>query len=128
MFESPEFWVAIAFVLFVGIVTWKAGKTILLQKMANAISDNHLADAIAEALTDGRLPYKPMDPGQGIRAQILGRPAALHDPAAVEHVQVAEGVERARLDRLDHAALLGLRGHHDDRDEAGGFLNRVIEP
>lgn len=32
----------------------------------------YLADAIAEALTDGRLPYKPMDPGQGIRATVIG--------------------------------------------------------
>ncbi len=32
----------------------------------------YLADAIAEALTAGRLPYKPMDPGQGIRATVIG--------------------------------------------------------
>ena len=32
----------------------------------------YLADAIAEALAEGRLPYKPMDPGQGIRATVIG--------------------------------------------------------
>lgn len=31
-----------------------------------------LAEAVAEALADNRIPYKAMDPGQGIRATVIG--------------------------------------------------------
>lgn len=32
----------------------------------------YLAEALAEALADNRIPYKAMDPGQGIRATVIG--------------------------------------------------------
>ena len=32
----------------------------------------YLAEAVAEALGDNRIPYKAMDPGQGIRATVIG--------------------------------------------------------
>ncbi len=71
----------------------KAGKTILLQKLANAIADNHPECYLIVLLIDER-PEEVTDMQENVRAEVI---ASTFDEPADRHVQVADMViEKAR--------------------------------
>ncbi len=71
----------------------KAGKTILLQKLANAISENHSEIALIVLLIDER-PEEVTDMEENVKAEVI---ASTFDEPADRHVQVADMVlEKAR--------------------------------
>jgi transcription termination factor Rho len=71
----------------------KAGKTILLQKLANAIADNHPECSLIVRLIDVR-PEEVTDMQEHVRAEVI---ASTFDEPADRHVQVADMViEKAR--------------------------------
>ena len=71
----------------------KAGKTILMQKLANAIADNHPECYLIVLLIDER-PEEVTDMQENVRAEVI---ASTFDEPADRHVQVADMViEKAR--------------------------------
>ncbi len=71
----------------------RAGKTILLQKIANAISENHPEVQLIVLLIDER-PEEVTDMKQNVRGEVIG---STFDEKATRHVQVADMViEKAR--------------------------------
>jgi len=71
----------------------RAGKTILLQKIANAIAENHPEAHLIVLLIDER-PEEVTDMKQNIRGEVI---ASTFDEKATRHVQVADMViEKAR--------------------------------
>jgi len=71
----------------------KAGKTILLQKIANSISENHPDTRLIVLLIDER-PEEVTDMEENVRAEVI---SSTFDEPADRHVQVADMViERAR--------------------------------
>jgi transcription termination factor Rho len=71
----------------------KAGKTILMQKLANAIADNHPEVYLIVLLIDER-PEEVTDMQENVRAEVI---ASTFDEPADRHVQVADMViEKAK--------------------------------
>jgi transcription termination factor Rho len=71
----------------------KAGKTILLQKLANAISENHPEIILIVLLIDER-PEEVTDMQENVKAEVI---ASTFDEPADRHVQVADMViEKAK--------------------------------
>ncbi len=71
----------------------KAGKTILLQKLANAISENHSEIVLIVLLIDER-PEEVTDMEENVKAEVI---ASTFDEPADRHVQVADMVlEKAK--------------------------------
>ena len=71
----------------------RAGKTILMQKMANAISENHPEVTLIVLLIDER-PEEVTDMQQNVRAEVI---SSTFDEPADRHVQVADMViEKAK--------------------------------
>ena len=71
----------------------KAGKTILLQKLANAISENHPEVVLIVLLIDER-PEEVTDMEENVKAEVI---ASTFDEPADRHVQVADMViEKAK--------------------------------
>ena len=71
----------------------KAGKTILMQKLANAISENHPECVLIVLLIDER-PEEVTDMQENVKAEVI---ASTFDEPADRHVQVAEMViEKAK--------------------------------
>ena len=71
----------------------KAGKTIILQKIANSITENHLETALIVLLIDER-PEEVTDMEENVQAEVI---ASTFDEPADRHVQVADMViEKAR--------------------------------
>ena len=71
----------------------KAGKTILLQKLANAISENHPEVLLIVLLIDER-PEEVTDMQENVKAEVI---ASTFDEPADRHVQVADMViEKAK--------------------------------
>ena len=83
----------------------RAGKTILLQKIANAIAENHPEAHLIVLLIDER-PEEVTDMKQNIRGEVI---SSTFDEKPVRHVQVADMViEKARrlVEQKKHVVIL----------------------
>lgn len=83
----------------------KAGKTMLMQDIANAISDNHPETKLIVLLIDER-PEEVTDMKRNVRAEVV---SSTFDEPATRHVQVAEMViEKAKrlVEAKQHVVIL----------------------
>jgi transcription termination factor Rho len=83
----------------------KAGKTVLMQDMANAIADNHPDVKLIVLLIDER-PEEVTDMKRNVRAEVV---SSTFDEPATRHVQVAEMViEKAKrlVEAKQHVVIL----------------------
>ena len=83
----------------------RAGKTILLQKIANAIAENHPEAHLIVLLIDER-PEEVTDMKQNVRGEVI---SSTFDEKPVRHVQVADMViEKARrlVEQKKHVVIL----------------------
>jgi transcription termination factor Rho len=76
----------------------KAGKTILMQKLANAISENHPEVVLIVLLIDER-PEEVTDMEENIKAEVISSP---FDEPADRHVQVADMVIEKSKRLVEH--------------------------
>ncbi len=76
----------------------KAGKTILLQKLANAISENHPEVVLIVLLIDER-PEEVTDMQENVKAEVI---ASTFDEPADRHVQVADMVIEKSKRLVEH--------------------------
>jgi transcription termination factor Rho len=76
----------------------KAGKTILLQKLANAISENHPEVVLIVLLIDER-PEEVTDMQENVRAEVI---SSTFDEPADRHVQVADMVIEKSKRLVEH--------------------------
>ncbi|MBT3235853.1 MAG: transcription termination factor Rho [Bdellovibrionales bacterium] len=100
----------------------KAGKTVLLQDMANAISDNHPEAVLIVLLIDER-PEEVTDMERNVKAEVV---SSTFDEPANRHVQVAEMViEKAkRLTEAGHDVIILL----DSITRLARAYNTVVPP
>jgi transcription termination factor Rho len=100
----------------------KAGKTVLLQDMANAISDNHPEAVLIVLLIDER-PEEVTDMARNVKAEVV---SSTFDEPANRHVQVAEMViEKAkRLTEAGHNVIILL----DSITRLARAYNTVVPP
>ena len=88
----------------------KAGKTILLQKLANAISENHPEVVLIVLLIDER-PEEVTDMQENVKAEVI---SSTFDEPADRHVQVADMVIEKAKRLVEHGrdVVILLDSHH----------------
>ena len=110
----------------------RAGKTILLQKIANAVAENHPEVHLIVLLIDER-PEEVTDMKQNIRGEVI---ASTFDEKATRHVQVADMViEKARRlveQRKDVVILLDsitrlARAHNTVARDSGKIMTGGLD-